>query len=855
MGKGFGVWVTLGLGLAIASLASGQALAPVAVDDQYTVAQGAKLVVSPSSGLKANDANASSLSVMLHTGPTHGSLFCSTDGSFTYQPAADFAGYDSLRYDLVDGSRGVKTSASVQIKVARVSVAQVNLSKLQAVTGEAITANLMISNPGQTGGLEVPIAYVNCTGPASVTIDQGQTVVPFEVTAGLMSADQSASVIVDLGAQKVTKSFKIVAPKISSLSLSQSQIPGGTSVIGAVALCSAAGKGGVFVGLQGSLGSLRLPPAVFVPAGKTQASFVVPTIPVDADATGWVTARGQGAPTISVTVKSPRVAAISLPVATYLDQHFSGAVTLDSPSPATGTVVAISLVGATGPAKVVVLPGSTTAVFDAVASDTAQIQATATVLDSKSSASTPVVRPTVSTIDLPSSVAGGATVTGKVSLAWRAGPNGTVVNLSSNGLSGLPSAVTVQPGAKSASFTFTSPLLLTTTAYTVQAQAGGVSKSANLSVLANVQLSSLTLPSTATGGTQVTGTIALNTPALTYGFAVALSGITGLPTSVTVPNGKSLATFTFTAPSVSTTTIYKVQASAGSVTSQATLTVQPNIQLASVSVPSTVYSGNPFTGTVNLTMAAGTGGTMVTLSGTGLSGLPASVTVPEGQQSATFNATAPVVSLQTSFTVSAVAGGVTKTTSLTVQPLQLSALSAPTTVYGASTVTGTVTLNSTAGTGGFVVSLSGGNVSGLPSSVTVPAGQSSANFTFTVPDTSSQTLSLVIASGGGSTKFATLTVVPRLQISSLTVNDTSPTGGDTVKFTVQLSVAASAGAVTVTLASTNACVPLPGSVSVPQGSSSISFSVKTSSVSKNTSVSVTATTSGSSKNISMTVKK
>jgi hypothetical protein len=109
-----------------------------------------------------------------------------------------------------------------------------------------------------------------------------------------------------------------------------------------------------------------------------------------------------------------------------------------------------------------------------------------------------------------------------------------------------------------------------------------------------------------------------------------------------------------------------------------------------------------------------------------------------------------------------------------------------TNVIGGNSVTGTVTLTAAAPSGGLVVSLSSSNpgVAGVPASVTVPAGATSATFTVTttaVYDTRSATIT---ATGGGASRSATLTVVPQSVDQrgsiSLARGCVGPCGGGTV---------------------------------------------------------------------------
>jgi thermitase len=160
--------------------------------------------------------------------------------------------------------------------------------------------------------------------------------------------------------------------------------------------------------------------------------------------------------------------------------------------------------------------------------------------------------------------------------------------------------------------------------------------------------------------------------------------------------------------------------------------------LSSLSLnPSTVVGGNPSTGTVYLTAPAQSGGFTVQLSSSNpsVASVPSSVTVPQGQTSANFTVTTTPVTSQTNVTITASAQGVTRQATLTVTPqpsVTLQSLTiSPSSVWGGSNATGTVTLTGPAPAGGAVVQLRSSDTSAatVPSSVTVPAGQTSASFT------------------------------------------------------------------------------------------------------------------------------
>jgi VCBS repeat-containing protein len=78
--------------------------APVASHDEYFTVENTQLVVA-APGVLANDTDieGDALTAVLVDDVTHGSLTLNTDGSFTYDPDADFCGIDSFTYMANDG--------------------------------------------------------------------------------------------------------------------------------------------------------------------------------------------------------------------------------------------------------------------------------------------------------------------------------------------------------------------------------------------------------------------------------------------------------------------------------------------------------------------------------------------------------------------------------------------------------------------------------------------------------------------------------------------------------------------------------------------------------------------------------
>lgn len=147
----------------------------------------------------------------------------------------------------------------------------------------------------------------------------------------------------------------------------------------------------------------------------------------------------------------------------------------------------------------------------------------------------------------PTTILGGKSVTGKVTLTAVAPTGGFAVNLASNKSFVLPPAMaTVPAGATSVTFSVPATPVATTSVASVSATAGTVSLSANLTVTPPA-LSSIGLsPIIVTGGGSSTGTVKLTGKAPAGGWTVNLSSnqtYATVPATVTVAEGGTSVLF------------------------------------------------------------------------------------------------------------------------------------------------------------------------------------------------------------------------------------------------------------------------------------------------------------------------
>jgi thermitase len=192
---------------------------------------------------------------------------------------------------------------------------------------------------------------------------------------------------------------------------------------------------------------------------------------------------------------------------------------------------------------------------------------------------------------------------------------------------------------------------------------------------------------------------------------------------------------------------------------------QPSLSSLSLN-PTSVVGGNSSTGTVTLTAPAPEDGYLVQLGSNAtarLTLMPSHVIVPAGQRTASFEIITRRVNQSTTLTVRASAEGVSRQATLTILPeqaIELQSLTiSPTSVLGGSSATGTITLSAPAPAGGIVVQLrSNSNRAQVPSTVTIPAGATSANFTIRTTAGGLVTTATITATYNGVSRSAQLTI-------------------------------------------------------------------------------------------------
>ena len=311
--------------------------------------------------------------------------------------------------------------------------------------------------------------------------------------------------------------------------------------------------------------------------------------------------------TVLLTVTAPVAALSSVsvnPTTVLGGVSSTGTVTLDNPAPTGGAVVSLSssnTAAAQVPATVTVLAGATTATFTATTSPvTSNTAVTITALYNSvtRTATLTVTAAVLNSVSLsPTSVVGGSSSTGTVTLSGAAPVGGAVVSLSSSNTAAaqVPATVTVLAGATTATFTATTSTVTSNTVVTITALYNSVTRTTTLTVTAAILNSISLTPTSVVGGSSSTGTVTLSGAAPTGGAVVSLSSsntaAAQVPATVTVLAGATTATFTATTSAVTLDTVVTITALYNSVTRGTTLTVTAPLGSGVVLYDNAVRSG------------------------------------------------------------------------------------------------------------------------------------------------------------------------------------------------------------------------------------------------------------------------
>ncbi|HKG46328.1 MAG TPA: hypothetical protein VKB02_06365, partial [Pyrinomonadaceae bacterium] len=410
-------------------------------------------------------------------------------------------------------------SASAQFTLQPPSLQSLTISPASISGGAQPQGIAMLSGQAPAGGAVVSLSSNSpmVSPPASVTVEPGSFSASFPIPTSGVTANTTATVTASYnGASSQAQVTLTPQQPPSSLTLSPTSTSGTGGSFATVTVASPASTDQILQVASSNPSIASVPNGVMIPAGSTTGGFNIVTTPVTAQTVVTISVSGGGVTrTASLTI-NPDTAPAPTPGAPALLSPASNAkvaqpinfdwsdvsgatsyeLQIDDSSNFTAPLtlsqrVSVSQATVTGlPAQRlfwrvrafnsagVAGPFSTSRRFTAQAAST----------PSPSSLSAVSVSPT--------SVVGGSTAQGTISLTGGAPSGGAVVTLSSANASvvSVPANVTVAAGASSATFGVNTSAVTANTAVTITATYDGVSRTTTLTVTP-ASTSSLTAPS------------------------------------------------------------------------------------------------------------------------------------------------------------------------------------------------------------------------------------------------------------------------------------------------------------------------------------------------------------------------
>ena len=406
-------------------------------------------------------------------------------------------------------------------------------------TGSTILLGTYLGGAGSDGASDLKL------GSSGAIFITGQTMsTDFPTTPGAFDRIWNGDPTVfwgDAFVARISPGGAPPAPTLSSETVSPATIVGGSSSTGTVTLTSAAPAAGVLVSLSSSNPSVAgVPTSVNVPAGAISATFKIVTSAVAANTQVVITAAHNVATrTATLTVTPPpSLQSVTLKPSAVVGGNFSQAtVVLTTAAPSGGAVVSLAssnTAAATVPASATIPAGTTSANFAvstvSVAATTSSTISGSYVGGSANAVLTITPPLTLTAFNLnPTTVQGRDRSIGTVTISSPAPAGGFSVSVTSSGgtVAAGPgnNSITVAQGNTSAGFALGTNSVTTSTPVTFTASAGGVTKTAVLTVTPP-QTATLTVTATGRSGETVT-----SNPA---GISVAVGSTASVPFTIGV---------------------------------------------------------------------------------------------------------------------------------------------------------------------------------------------------------------------------------------------------------------------------------------------------------------------------------
>lgn len=673
-------------------------------------------------------------------------------------------------------------SQSCNVTVEPPGVTSVAINPLSMVGGAPATGQATVG-VATASGQTVRLTSSNpaaATVPSTVGVAGSSTMSStFQVTTFGVATSTQVTITASENGIAASHSITLLPASLSKLQPSKTTLTGGDVITLFAALNGKAPQGGAVVTLVSTHPELlAVPSSTTVPFNSVNGPILSITSNGPITATSvTVTGTYSGISKTAVFQINPPVLSSLVLSPTTLPggQASFGSVNLSGNVVGGNVTVTLSSTN-----KDLADPGTSATIFSGsnsngvlVKTNNVAANTNVTITASLGSISKPVVLtltpPTLDGVNLPNSIAGGDIANGTVTINGNAPPSGLTIAMSYGSLVSGPRSVFIGGGQDFTPLAVTTSGVSVNTKTTVSATFGGVTKTHNMTLTPPTLASISTNGSTTVGGGQsVSASVNLDGVAPNGGVVVQLrstnTALAQVQSSVTIPASAKSAPITITTSAVTSQQNVSIVGTLGTTSQQLDLTLV-TLALSSLQVvPSSVVYGGSAQGTVTVAGTVPSNGATITLSTNNNAAiLPQTVTVPFGKKSVNFTVNTQAPQFTSTFQIFASFNGQTINADFTVQvPFVTVLLFQPSTVKGGNPSTATIGINVAAPKGGFVIGLStdNTNVATVPSTVTIPEGQTQTTFPVTTKPVTVQTTVNIKATVNGSNTTSGLTVTP-----------------------------------------------------------------------------------------------
>ena len=567
-------------------------------------------------------------------------------------------------------------------QVNTIPVSSFNLSPASVAGGTSAVGTVTLQSVAPSNGDVVTLlssdASVNV--PSFVVVPGGANSTTFTLLTSPVLANKTVTVTASSGGTNVVSTMVVTTGPISNLAISPSSVVIGQNAFGTVTVSSPAPVGGTVISLSSANPNAIVPATVTVAQGATTANFTIQTSQVNASLTAVITASiGNYSRQATLKLLPTALQGVTLSSNSAVSgDTLQATATLNGPAPAAGVIITwtSNSTALVPPKPSKILKGTTSITIPVkvgVVNQNSNATLSASYASSTQSADVSIDPLVVTQVLLNSqSLSGGASTTGTVELNGNGNGSATKVNLtSSNPAVIVPVSILVPANSKLVTFVVKTTPVPTDRNVVITATTLTQPKTVTVTVTAPT-LSLMTVnPTAVSGGATANGTVSITSFAPVGGITISLSSPSAyvtVPSSVTIPAGKSFSNFVVKTSAVSDQQVVSITGTLNGHQTQTNLVVNPPALTSLTISPSSVKGGTTATGKVTLSSIAPVGGMVVTLAAQGVGGsVPASVTILAGKTTATFAVATKKVSSKSNLLVTGTLGPVQKNSVLTIQ--------------------------------------------------------------------------------------------------------------------------------------------------------------------------------------------